>query len=54
MQYMGKVYEQNANCRRRQGPGDESVPSPTDKNSTDFDSTGRVSCGENTEVMSQA
>jgi len=39
---MGKVHEQNANCRQRHIPGDETVLSPTDKNSSDSDSTGTV------------
>jgi hypothetical protein len=50
---MGKVHEQNANCRRRYIPADETVLSPSDKNSSDFDSTGRVFCGENTVVLSE-
>jgi hypothetical protein len=53
VQYMGKVREQNANCRQRYIPGDGTVLSPTDKNSCDFDSTGRVSRGENTDVLSK-
>jgi len=48
---MGKVYKQNANCRLRYIPGDEIILSSTDKNSSDFESTGRVSFGENTEVL---
>jgi hypothetical protein len=48
---MGKVHEQNINCRLRYIPGDETVQSPTDKNGSYFDSTGRVSCGGNTEVL---
>jgi hypothetical protein len=44
---MGKVHEQKANCRQRYIPGDETVLSPTDKNSSDFDSMGRVTCAEN-------
>ena len=48
---MGKVHEQNINCRLRYIPGDETVLSPTDKNGSYFDSTGRVSCGGNTEVL---